>query len=201
MRRIGILGGVASGKSLVARQLADLGAGLLDADGAGHEVLRTPSVEAAVRQRWGDEVFDSHGRIDRARLARIVFGESPWAAADRKYLEQLTHPEIGKRLVRQAEELAAGGSPAAVLDAPLLLEAGWDDFCDALCFVDAPRRLRLARALDRGWSEKDFDAREGAQQSLDRKRQRAGFVIDNSGPPEATRTQVEQFWHALNDGA
>ncbi len=84
-----------------------------------------------------------------------------------------------------------------MLDAPLLLEAGWDKFCDTLVFVDAPRELRLARALARGWSEEDFAAREGVQESLDWKRRRADVVVDNSGSPEQTRSQVERLWHSL----
>lgn len=197
MRWIGILGGVASGKSLVAKQLAQLGAGLLDADREAHEVLRTEAVEDAVRRRWGPEVFDADGRIDRARLAGIVFGDSPWAARQRECLEQLIHPETGRRLSRQAQQMADEGVTAVVLDAPLLVEAGWDKLCSTLMFVDAPRRLRLARALGRGWTEKDFQVREGVQESLDEKRERADFVVDNSGSPEATRAQVERFWHAL----
>ena len=85
MRIIGITGGVASGKSLVAEQLAALGAGVLDADRAGHEALRLPQVKAAARQHWGDAVFGPDGRIDRAKLARIVFGREPEAGQERKY--------------------------------------------------------------------------------------------------------------------
>ena len=197
MRWIGILGGVASGKSLVAKQLAQLGVGLLDADREAHEVLRTEAVEDAARRRWGPEVFGADGRIDRASLARIVFGDSPRAVQQREYLEQLIHPETGRRLSRQAQQMADEGVAAVVLDAPLLVEAGWDKLCSTLMFVDAPRRLRLARALGRGWTEKDFQVREGVQESLDEKRERADFVVDNSGSPEATRAQVERFWHAL----
>lgn len=194
---IGLLGGVASGKSLVARQLAGLGAGVLDADGAGHEVLRLPDIEAAARQRWGEAVLDADGRIDRARLARIVFADLPEGPPERRYLEQLTHPEIGRLLQRQAETMAARGTPAAVLDAPLLLEAGWDAFCDRLVLVDAPRETRLSRALARGWTKEDFLAREGAQESLDHKRKRADLIVDNSGPAERTQAQVERFWRSL----
>jgi dephospho-CoA kinase len=112
-------------------------------------------------------------------------------------LEQITHPEIGRLLERQAEEMAASGCKAAVLDAPLLLEAGWDRFCDRLVFVEAPRPQRLARALERGWSEKEFAVREGVQESLDLKRKRADVIVDNSGSPEQTRAQVERLWHSL----
>ncbi len=105
MKILGLLGGVASGKSLVARQLAELGAVVLDADRAGHEALRLPNVEAAARQRWGDAVFGPDGHIDRSRLAKIVFAPPPDGPKERKYLEELTHPEIGRRLAAQAEAL------------------------------------------------------------------------------------------------
>lgn len=196
MKVIGVLGGVASGKSFVAGELAGLGAAVLDADRAGHEVLRTPGVEDAVRSQWGDGVFGPDGRVDRARLAKVVFGDSPAAEEERKSLEQLLHPEIGRRLRQEAERLAAAGCPAAVLDAPLLVEADWDGLCDWLIFVEAPRPLRLARALARGWSEKDFSAREGVQESLDSKRRLADVVVDTSRSPEDTRAQVERFWRS-----
>ena len=196
---IGVLGGVTSGKSLVSRQLAELGAGLLDADQAGHAALRLPEIEAAARQRWGAAVFGPDVRIDRRRLAQIVFATTPEGTAERKYLEQLTHPEIGRRLRCQSEELARAGRPAAVLDAALLLEAGWVDQCDRLLFVDVPRDVRLARAQARGWSEEEFAAREAAQQSLDLKRRGAEVILDNSGSPEQTRAQVERFWQTLVD--
>jgi dephospho-CoA kinase len=197
MRIIGILGGVASGKSVVARQFAELGAGVLDADQIGHEVLRLPNVEAAVRRRWGEVVFGLDGRIDRARLARIVFAPGPEAENQRRYLERLTHPEIGRLVWRQAGAIVAAGAEIVVLDAALLLETGWDQWCEKTVFVEAPREARLARAMARGWSEEDFEAREGVQESLDRKRARADVIIDNSGSPQRTQAQVEQFWTSL----
>jgi len=196
MHMIGVLGGVAGGKSLVARLLADRGAGVLDADRLGHEVLRLPQIEAAARDRWGEKVFDCEGRIDRDCLARVVFADGPKGPIERKYLEQLTHPEIARRLKQQAEAMAASGKVVTVLDAPLLLESGLDKLCKELLFVDAPRELRLSRALARGWTRKDFQAREDAQKSLDRKRERADVIIDNSGSPEHTLAQVEQYWQS-----
>lgn len=197
MQVVGILGGVASGKSLIARQFVELGAGLLDADRIGHEVLALANVERAARARWGEEIIGANDRIDRAILARIVFGPGPEADRERAYLEQLTHPEIGRRLADLARRLAEVSTAVAVLDAPLLLEAGWDSRCDKLVFVDAPRPVRLARALARGWSEEDFAAREAVQQSLDRKRGCADVLVDNSGSPERARQQVEAFWRTL----
>jgi dephospho-CoA kinase len=197
MQIIGLLGGVASGKSLVARQLAELGACVLDADRAGHEVLRLPEVETAARARWGNRVFTPDGHIDRRRLAGIVFAPAPGGPLEREYLEQLTHPDIGRRLEQQIREVAAAGAPAAVLDAAVMLEAGWEHLCDHLIYVDVPRAMRLERARGRGWSEEDFTARENAQQPLDRKRGCADLVIDNSGTPEQTRVQVEQCWRRI----
>ena len=103
MKILGILGGVASGKSTVARQFAQLGAAVLDADRAGHEVLRLPEIEAAARRRWGEEAFGPDGRIDRQRLACIVFAPGPKGRREREFLEQLTHPEIARAIRRQAE--------------------------------------------------------------------------------------------------
>lgn len=197
MRIVGIMGGVASGKSLVGKWFAQRGVGVLDADRAGHEVLRQPEVEAAARLRWGAEIFGPDGHIDRPRLARIVFAPTAEGTCERRYLEQLTHPAIGKRIEAQAGELAAAGRAAAVLDAALLVEAGWDRLCDKLLFVHASRRVRLARALQRGWTEEEFTARENAQQPLDMKRARADLVIDNSGSPEETWAQLDSVWPTL----
>ena len=194
---IGLVGGVASGKSLVARQLAELGAGILDGDGAGHRVLQTSEVEAAARRRWGPSIFGPDGRIVRSALARIVFGKTPEATEELKHLEHLTHPRIGELLRVQAAELAAAGTPAAVLDAPVLLKAGWDTFCDRILFVDAPREVRLARARQRGWSEEEFAAREAAQESLTEKHAHADATIDNSGSAADTAAQVNHFWKSL----
>ena len=163
----------------------------------GHEVLCLPHVEGAVCERWGTGILSPDSRIDRAKLAKIIFANTPKAVDDRRFLEQLTHPEIWRRLEAKKNEFVRAGVRAAVLDAPLLFEAKWSTFTDRLVFVEAPRPVRLARALGRGWSEADFSAREDAQESLDRKRARADVVVDNSGSREHTRAQIEQFWISL----
>ncbi len=198
MHVIGIVGGIASGKSWVAEQFARLGAVVLDADRVGHDVLRLPEVEAALRSRLGPGVFDQAGRVDRRAVADRVFAPPPDGPREREFLEQLTHPKIGQRLVEQVSNLKAQGNvPAVVLDAAVLLEAGWRDVCDKVVFVDAPRDVRLERARSRGWTEKEFDAREQSQQPLDAKRQAADAVIDNSGSTDKTQAQIEQFWQFL----
>jgi dephospho-CoA kinase len=196
---IGLLGGIASGKSTVAAELRRLGAGLLDADRAGHEALRLPAVMQAIRNRWGDEVFNPAGEVERSAIARIVFAPTKAAPAELRFLEQLTHPEIGRLLAEQARVIAGGTAPAVVLDAPVMMKAGWDEYCDRIVFVDAPHPVRLARALERGWSQEDFDRREAAQEALDEKRSRADMIIDNSTSKASTERQVQQFWHTLVD--
>lgn len=197
MHIIGIVGGVASGKSLVAQQLRELGAVVIEADKIGHEVLHQEGIEAAARQRWGDEIFAPDGRIDRRQLARIVFAPPPHGPKEREYLEELTHPEICRLIEQRVRELAADGQKLVVLDAPLLTETALDNFCNTIIFVDSPKEARMARARSRGWNEEDFAAREGAQNSLDSKRAKADVTIDNSGSPESTKAHVERWVHSL----
>ena len=197
---IGIVGGIASGKSLVSSRLATLGAEVLDADLAGHDVLREPAVKEAVRARWGDDVFDSDGEISRAKVARIVFAANTAGHEELRFLEELTHPRIGQRLSEQIARWARdGATTAAVLDAPVMLKSGWDNKCDTIIFVDAPREVRLARARRRGWDEADFEAREAAQHAVEEKRRRADVVIDNSSTLEHVYAQVDRFWRSLDD--
>jgi dephospho-CoA kinase len=195
MMVIGIAGGVACGKSLVAEQLRRLGAAVLDADRVGHAVLCDPEVIAAARQRWGAGIQDGDGRIDRRKLAAIVFAPPPQGPGDLAFLEQLTHPRIGQRLREQMEECQQQGTVSAVvLDAAVMFKAGWDALCDVILFVDAPRAVRLARARQRGWSEAEFQSREAAQEGLDEKRRRAHVIIDNSSSPDHTFQQLREAW-------
>ncbi len=195
MHIIGIVGGVASGKSLAAEYLRQLGAVVLDGDRAGHEVLRQPEVIAACRQRWGATILDGAGQIERGKVAAMVFGGSAEAAAELKFLEDLTHPHIRARLADQVAQLAAaGGAAVAVLDAPVLLKAGWQDFCDTILFIDAPEPLRWQRAAARGWTADEARRREAAQVPLEQKREAADLVLDNSGSPAELYRQIRDFW-------
>lgn len=194
---IGILGGVASGKSEVSQRLGWLGAEVLDADRLGHEVLREAAVRQAVQRRWGQRVMDSAGEIDRRKLAEVVFATGPESTRDLAYLEGLTHPRIGQRLCERLAELRGQSVAAAVLDAPVMLKAGWDRLCQRIIFVDAPRSIRLARARRRGWTETDFSAREAAQESVEVKRRRADTTFDNATSREQLYAQIDRFWQSL----
>jgi dephospho-CoA kinase len=195
---IGLIGGIGSGKSRVAALLAERGVRVLSGDEAGHEALRQPDVRARVVERWGPGVLDAAGAIDRRRLAQRVFG----APAELRALEALVWPWIGRRLREQiASARPDPGVKFILLDAAVLLEAGWNDVCDRIVYVHAPRAVRLRRlAEQRGWSAKEVAAREQAQVSLTDKARRADFALDNSGPPEALARQVDDLIAQLGPG-
>jgi len=196
---IGIIGGVACGKSFVAEQLRSLGAEIINVDEIGHAVLREPAVREALAGRWGDEVLDADGQVNRAAIARRVFSANPDGPGNLEFLESLVHPRIGQRLKTRIDSLLRERpGTSVVIDAALLIEAGWADFCDKIVFVDVPRGQRLERAKQRGWTETEFAARESAQASLDAKRKRADWVMDNTGSAEHTFAQVQQFWRTLD---
>jgi len=131
-------------------------------------------------------------------LAAIVFGPGPNAATELEYLESLTHPRIRQQLRSRIAELhAEGRHPAAILDAPVLIKAGWNELCDKIVYVDSPQPLRQQRAQQRGWTAVEFARREAAQEPLPEKQALADVTIDNSGNLEDTRAQVRSFWDSL----
>jgi dephospho-CoA kinase len=195
---IGIVGGVASGKSLVSQTFARLGAEVIEGDRLGHEVLQEAEVIALLRERWGDQVLSENGEVNRRAVAQIVFAPTPEGKAELQFLESVTHPRISARMRDRISELAARGAvDMVVLDAALLLEAGWDEYCDRILFVETPENVRFERAASRGWSREDFARREAAQVPLEEKRLRADTIIDNSRSAAETSRQVEQFWKSL----
>ena len=193
MKVFGLVGGVASGKSLVAACFRDLGALVLDGDKAGHKVLTEPAVIEQLRYWWGDTIVNADGSINRQAVGRIVF--APEGGDDLRRLEGISHPRIEAQFRREIKTAHdAGNIPAVVLDAALLFDGGWDKLCDVVIFVSVPREIRLKRAAARGWSDSDLLAREARQLPLDEKRHKSGYVIDNSGTPDETRQQVAEFW-------
>jgi dephospho-CoA kinase len=197
MKILGLLGGVASGKSTVAEMFRKLGAAVLDADRAGHEVLRMPAVRAAIGGRWGKDVIGPDGEVDRSALARIVFAKPPDGPRQLAELEKITHPEIRKRLLAEADEMAKQGAPVIILDAPVMLKAGWNKLCDALAFVECPADQRLDRAAARGWTVEEFRRREASQETVEEKKALADFVLDNSQDVSYIQAQVERCWQLL----
>lgn len=196
MITIGLIGGVASGKSAVARCFTDLGAALLDADRVGHEVLREPAVIEQLVARWGPTILTEAGEINRSAVAKIVF--APGNEAEREFLNSVSHPRIGARLAAELDRLRAAKCPAVVLDAALLLEAGWGHLCDQIVFVEVPFEQRLARARSRGWDVGELTRREATQLPLVEKKRRSTTWIDNSGTLADLQDRVgqlaDQWW-------
>jgi dephospho-CoA kinase len=188
---VGLVGGVGSGKSRVAAAFAERGARVVSGDDLAHEALRQPEVKEAIAARWGRGVFDERGEVARGRLAAVVFADP----AERRALEGLVHPWIRERIRREVGE--ARRDPAVrlvVLDAAIMLEAGWHGVCDRLVFVDAPKEERLRRvAGQRGWTAADLEARERAQLPLTAKAARADHALDNSGSLEHLGRQVDDL--------
>ena len=182
-RRIGLTGGIASGKSSVGRLLAARGLPVLDADVYAREALAPGSPGAQA-------VLTRYGTLDRAALGRIVFADG----AERQWLEELVHPLVRARIATELERLEA--APVVVLMIPLLFEAGLEALCSEVWLVDCDETQQLQRLMARdGLGEDDARARIAAQWPLARKRQLADVVLNNRGGPEQLAALVEQ---ALN---
>lgn len=188
VRLVGILGGIASGKSTLTRHLEAGGATIFDADRAAHEALAEPGVRAAIVERWGESVLAGDGSIDRTRLARIVFDD----AAERRALEALVHGHVFAALEALASRLAPGA--LLVVDAALLAETGLIEACQATILVDTPIEERRRRAVaERGWDPAELDRREAHQMSPADKKALADLVVDGTAPPEEMAAAVDRF--------
>jgi dephospho-CoA kinase len=190
---IGLVGGIGSGKSQVAALLARKGARVIAGDELAHAALRQPEVRSGVAARWGPELLDEHGEVRRRRLGAIVFAHPQ----ERRALEEMVHPWIKERI---CEDVAAAQADPRVclivLDAAVMLEAGWDGVCDQLIFVDAPRDVRLQRvAGQRGWEERELEERERSQLPLTEKAARADHVLENATTLDNLERQVDALLH------
>jgi dephospho-CoA kinase len=196
---IGLVGGIGAGKSSAARCFAGRGGVVIDADIIGHTALKQPDIVAKIVGRWGDRVRKDDGSLDRRAIAQIVFANPP----DRTALEEMVFPYI--RNLCNEKIASAQRDPAVrfiVLDAAVMLEAGWNENTDWIVYVDALKELRLARVTARsGWSEDDLSAREAAQWTTEMKKERADEILTNDASFEELQLQVDQLlakWKLLN---
>jgi dephospho-CoA kinase len=194
---IGLVGGVACGKSFVASCFRELGAEILDADKIGHQVLEIPKVISDIRSRWPN-VSMVEGKIDRTSLARIVFRDGEKDQLN--WLESITHPLIEKEILNRIVEFRRRDTVAAVLDAPVMFKSGWNKICDRIVFIHTDLQTRIARSANRGWSADEVSKRELFQTPLNEKRNRSTNVVDNSQSKDETRKQIKQLWHAWKLG-
>ena len=193
---VGVLGGIAAGKSAVARLLAGPSGVVLAADDLAHAALDSAEVRERMRARFGAGAIGPDGRVERAFVAQAVF-EPERGAALRAELESWIHPLVRARITERLEAARGAGVPRVVLDVPLLLENdaehGLARLCDALVFVDVRDDERDRRAQrERGWPRGEVFRREAAQLPLDLKKRRAHHVLPNhQGLPELERAVQE----------
>jgi dephospho-CoA kinase len=184
---IGILGGIGSGKSTVAAEFAKLGCKVIDADKIAHELLEEPRVKGKIIGIFGRAILDSAGKIDREKLAEVVFDD-----ADRlSSLNRIIHPLVLQRAEDLIEQYNRQNQvKAIVLDMPLLVEVGWDKRCDKLIFVDCEQKIRLDRAKKLGFDKNQVKIRENFQISLDNKANLTDNTIENNSDFSVLAKQV-----------
>lgn len=192
---IGLTGGIASGKSVVSKMLADRGAIIIDADKVGHEAY-APGNEcyAAVVQAFGPDVVASDGTIDRKALGGKVFGNPE----ERRRLEGIVWPWMKDTMAERLAKIREEGTAVVVLEAAVLIEADWISITDQVWVVVVPPEIARKRVMERnGLSAEDADARIAAQLTNDERRKHAQVVIDNAGTLEELEANVNAAWETL----
>lgn len=190
---VGLTGGIASGKSTVARMLAERGVPVIDADALAREVVEpgTPALER-IAARWPEVVRD--GVLDRKALGAVVFARPE----EREALEAIVHPAIRAEVEKRLAALEAAGEELAVYEAALLVETGLDEGLDGLVVVALPEEEQVRRLVVRdGLTPEAARARVAAQAPLSEKLRKADYVIENTGDLAALRRRVDEVWSAL----
>ncbi|MBN1586398.1 MAG: dephospho-CoA kinase [Candidatus Omnitrophica bacterium] len=193
---VGVTGGICSGKTSVARMMAEKGALVMDADVVAHELMQPgESVFEEVKDWLGDEVLTAGGQIDRKKVARAVF-EDPDAV---ERLNGIVHPAVIKRILEDIERLRSGQEArVVVLDVPLLIEANMVDLVDLLVVVRADEAVQIKRSQERmGLSPEETQQRMRYQLPMEEKERLADCVIENSGNLDETKRQVDKIWNEM----
>ncbi|CAI6077869.1 dephospho-CoA kinase [Cohnella sp. JJ-181] len=197
---IGLTGGIATGKSTVARMLVARGAALVDADRIAREIVEPGQAPLAqIAERFGAGVIQEDGTLNRRILGAIVFAD----AHERKALEAITHPAI-RELMRERIAALETERPdrLVVADIPLLYESGLQHLYQGVMVAYVPRDVQRTRLIERdGLAPEEADKRIGAQMDIEQKRQLADYVIDNSGTLADTEAQLDLFWRTLHLGS
>lgn len=191
--RVGLTGGIASGKSTVSELLAGFGAVIVDSDKIAREVVEpgTPGLAQVVAE-FGPSVLTESGALDRAKLGEIVFADQ----GARERLNAIVHPLVGARSA-ELEEAGRTAGKLVVNDIPLLVEVGYAPFFDEVIVVDVPVETQVERAIARGMTEIDARARIAAQASREDRLAAATYVIDNTGTLDDLRKRVQEIYDAL----
>lgn len=198
---VGLVGMIGASKTTVARHLAACGAEVIDADALAHEALDDPAVRGRLAEAFGQAVLLPDGRIDRKRLARLVFGAEPEARHRLAALETVVHPWVRAAIDRRLAA-GAGSGRVVVLDVPLLVQGGWHNRCDRLIRLECDDSVRHARLAARGLTAAEIAAREAAWQNRYAAAEVAdhpGWNVDTSGELSYTLSQVERVWTELTN--
>ena len=199
MIRIGLTGNIASGKSEIAKMLADRGATVIDADLLAREAVE-PETQALrdIVKRWGKDILDKDGSLDRAALRQIVFADQSELDA----LNRIVHPGVTRLRDREIARARERGDPIVICVIPLLFERNIVDEFDAVVLVDSPRPLRLERLVaTRGMEATDAMNMIASQMPAELKRARADYVIENSGSLQDLERDVNALWSSLQRNA
>lgn len=190
---VGLTGGIASGKSMVSRRLAEHGAVVIDADKLAREVVASGSAGLEeIREQFGPGVITEEGSLDRPALGKIVFDDDDARAR----LNAIIHPRVRAEATRIRE--AAAPASVVVEDIPLLVETGQQDRFDVVVVVQAPRQERIRRMVeDRGMVREEAESRISAQATDEQRAAAADILLDNSGSLEDLAVQVDQLWQRL----
>jgi len=193
MVKVGLTGGIASGKTSVANWFAEKGLPVINADQVVHELMALEPVISAVRREFGPEVIRD-GRIDRSLLGEKVFGD----AKARARLEKIIHPLTARAVEEKCAALEKEHYPLVILDVPLLFEAGWDKKVDQVWVVYVPPVVQKKRLIQRnGFSSEEAERRISSQMPLEEKTKKADIVIDNSGSWEKTEAILRKIWQEI----
>ncbi len=192
---IGIVGGIGSGKSSVAAEFAELGCKLIDADKIGHGLLERDEVKRNLVARWGKDILDPDGSINRSAVAKIVFID-PY---ELQALNNLLHPLIREQIEKQIGQTQLEDEFCGViLDAAVMFEAGWDELCTHKIFVYSPDQLRAQRVkATRGWDDEVWQKREKMQILLDKKEKLCDYTLDNSSNLSCLHERVRELFHQI----
>ncbi len=190
MFKVGLTGGIASGKTSVANWFAAKGIPVINADETAHQLMEQSSVVSAVGQELGSEYIEN-GKINRTLLGNRVFSD-PMA---KKRLEKIIHPLVAKVMKKKSTILEKEGYKVIILDVPLLFEVGWDKSIDEVWVVFVSPDIQKKRLMSRnGFNEKEAEKRIGSQMPLEEKIKRAHRIINNSGTWEETEKYLQTIW-------
>jgi len=196
---IGITGGFKSGKTTVAHILSNLGARVIDTDKLAHRAL-LPGTETYRRivKGFGKRILNENDRIDRRKLARVVFNDNKKL----KLLNNIVHPYVKKELKKKLLEIKRDNPNAiVVVEVPLLFEAGMEQIMDKIIVVSASKNKQIERAKkDMSLSEDEIKKRIGAQMPMSKKKELADLEVDNNGSIEKTKKQIEKIWEEIKKG-